>query len=201
MRITTAMMLAAIAACASSEAKVPIDVAVELSAVTLADECGRPPPPAVKFAQPPGKPAPSTPAVAARCAGPNCNFRGSCEQTSMQLAIHSQPGTKPTVLKVKKVELLDTKGNVLEVLTARDPSVWNDGDAKYVAWDQTIGADATLKTMYALSSPSWDKLTNGRYNAHNKTFQLRVTVTIGTGTRTIEKQAITPARLSPPVPT
>ena len=37
--------------------------------------------------------------------------------------------------------------------------------------------------------------------AHEKTFQLRVTVAIGAGSHTVEKQSITPARLPPPVPT
>ncbi len=201
----------ALASCTSSLAKAPDEVTIELSSVTLGDDCApvpapKPAPPATKVAQAPA-PAktPATPSVvapsdspAARCAGPNCG-RGRCDQTSMQLAIVTQAGMKPTTFKITKVELLDEKGKLLETLTSRDPSQWKD--AKYVTWDQTLAANQTLKASYALTAPSWDKLTNGRWNAHSRTFQLRVTMTVGSGTRTVEKQAITAARLPPAVPT
>jgi hypothetical protein len=202
----------ALAGCSStSQAKVPGEITVELSSVTLGDDCAPVTPPASKPA--PAQPAkiaktsPATPAspsvvapgdAAARCAGPSCGRH--CDQTSMQLAIQTQPGTKPTTLKVKRVELLDDKGKLLEVLTAREPTQWAK-DGKYVAWDQTLGGNQHVQASYALTAPSWNKLTNGRWNAHSKTFQLRVTVTVGTGDRTVEKQSITAARLPPAVPT
>ena len=55
--------------------------------------------------------------------------------------------------------------------------------------------------MYDLTAPDWNKLTNGRWNAHSKTFQVRVVVEIGGNNKTVTKQAITAARLPPPVPT
>ncbi|HEU0035039.1 MAG TPA: hypothetical protein VFQ53_30645 [Kofleriaceae bacterium] len=184
--VVLVLCLAAVA-CTSSDAKVPNEITVELAAVTLGDDCA--------------PPKPATPAAVApsRCAGPNCGRR--CDQTSMQLAIRAQPGVKHTTLAIKKVELLDDKGKLLQELAAREGTVWNDAKGAYVAWDQTIDASANLKTMYALAAPNWDKLTNGRWHAHEKTFQLRVTVVIGSGTRTVEKQAITPTRLPPAVPT
>lgn len=202
-------MVSMAAACTAGEASPGADVAVELASVTLADDCGSPPPPppSPAFAQPPAAPSrsaprkPSTPAAAepADCAVGGCGSRRGCEQTSMQLSLRAPAGARPTTIRIKKVELLDGKGKLLQVLAARAPTRWTD--KSYVAWDQQIGAGETLATSYALESPSWDKLTNGRYNAHSKTFQLRVTVTVGTANKTVEKQSITPAMLPPPVPT
>lgn len=199
-KLHTSLLLAAIAACATSDAKIVKieDIRVELAAVTLADDCGpRTPPPSV--VAPPSTPPVPSKTPAARCAGPNCG-RGNCNQTSMQLAIHTEPDIKSTTIKIKKVELLDPKGVVLEVLTARAPARWTD-KGEYVAWDEKIDAGTNYKTMYDLTTPNWDKLTGGRYNAQTKTFQLRVTVLVGTGSRTIEKQSITPTRIPPAVPT
>lgn len=196
------------AACTVGEASPGADVAVELASVTLADDCGSPVPPSPAFAQPPpAAPSrsaprkPSTPSVVAPadCAMEGCGSRRHCEQTSMQLSLRAPAGAKPTTIRIKKVELLDAKGKLLQVLAARTPTRWTDKG--YAAWDQQIGAGEALATSYALESPSWDKLTNGRYNAHSKTFQLRVTVTVGTANKTVEKQSITPAMLPPPVPT
>ncbi len=137
--------------------------------------------------------------MAADCASPGCGRGRGCDQTSMQLALKTKAGVKATQIRIKKVELLDPKGKLLEVLTASDPSRW---DSKaYVPWDQAIGASQTLQTSYVLSSPNWDKLTGSRWEAHTKKFQLRVTVTVGTADRKVEKTSIVPAMLPPPVPT
>ncbi len=207
---------AALAGCGISEAKGGNEVTIDLSAVTLGDDCGPPPPPPpvqqpvapAKLARRPATPGVVAPseapfdaaAPAARCApGVRCGGGGGCNQTSMQLSITAAAGTKPTTVKVSKVELLDAKGKVLEVLTAREPTRWLDGT--YAAWDQTLDAKQHVKASYALAAPNWTKHTNGRWNAHSKTFQLRVTMSVGTGTRTVMKQAITAARLPPAVPT
>jgi hypothetical protein len=198
-----AASLAALAACAASEAAPGTDVSVSLASVTLADDCPSrtPPAPAQPPAAAPARRAPSTPGVAAPsdCGSPSCDVPRHCEQTSMQLSVRAPAGAKPTTIRIKKVELLDPKGKLLQVLAVREAARWTDRG--YVAWDQTIRAAETVAASYALEAPSWDKLTNGRYNAHSKTFQLRVTVTVGTANRTVEKQSITPAMLPPPVPT
>src|SRR5262245_32538301 len=98
--ILPSLMLAALAACAISEAKNPTDVDVQLASVTLADDCGTPPPPPAQpqqgFAKPPpgADSEPTKNEKAARrpsqgsCAGPGqCGQiqRQKCEPTSMQL--------------------------------------------------------------------------------------------------------------------
>lgn len=118
----------------------------------------------------------------------------------MQLAFNAQAGVRPTTIKIKRVELLDTKGNVLEVLSASAPTRWTSKGA-YVKWDEMVEANEVIRASYSLNAPNWTKLTNGRFNAHGHTFQLRVTVTIGTSSRTVEKQSITPARIAPMVVT
>jgi hypothetical protein len=202
-----ALLLLAVVGCGQSAAEAPKpDVTVELAAVTLGDDCVPVPPPATKTPAKPAKP-PASPAQPraipspADCGGPNCGPVGQqCEQTSMQLAITTPAGFAATTVTIKRVELLDPKGKVLEVLSARVPQKWTP-DGTYAAWDEKLGAGATVRAMYALTAPNWDKLTNGRWNAHTKTFQLRVTVAIGTASKTVEKQAITAARIPPAVPT
>lgn len=181
------------------------DVMVELAAVTLGDDCGDNvdlTPPVARLE----KPVPAitrAPSAAPMPPGDICEgcapVRGHCDQTSMQLALRSSEGTGSTLVKIKKVELLDKDGNFLGVLESRTPTRW-DGD-HYVAWDQTIDANGKLAASYLLSSPDWNKLTGGRWSAHSKQFQLRVTLAVGDRDRTVDKQSITPAMLEPPVPT
>lgn len=174
------------------------DVMVELAAVTLGDDCGdsgssAPP---VAVADKPSARAPMPPGDLCEGCAP---YRGHCDQTSMQLALRTGAGTGATFVKIKKVELLDRNGKLLAVLEARLPTKW-DGQ-RYVGWDQRITGDQKLAASYALSAPNWDALTNGRWSAHTRTFQLRVTLAVGTEDRTVDKQSITPAMLEPPVPT
>lgn len=117
----------------------------------------------------------------------------------MQLALRASPGAGPSAVKIKKVELLDNRGKFLAVLDARTPMRW-DG-ASYVEWRESVDAGQKLNASYLLSSPNWDALTAGRWSAHTKTFQLRVTVAIASSDRTVDKRSITPAMLEPSVPT
>ena len=118
----------------------------------------------------------------------------------MQLSIKTPVTFKGGTVKVKKVELLDTKGNVLQTLASRSPRTWAPTGA-YAAWDEKIGAGATTAVMYDLTAPDWNKHTNGRWNAHSMTFQVRVTVEVGNASKTVTKQSITATRLPPAVPT
>jgi hypothetical protein len=178
------------------KAPVDPDVAITLASVTLGDDCGDAaviPPPARRAPSKPMPPADEAPGAAPR------HYRMHCDQTSMQLAVRSTGGDHATTIQVKKVELLDKAGAVLGELESRMPTRWTDDG--YVEWNQTVEANQTLQASYALSSPDWNKLTGSRWNAHSKTFQLRVTLVVGSKDRTVEKQSITPAMLEPPVPT
>lgn len=191
-----ALIALALASCATSEAKPApggaADIDVELSSVTLADDC-KPPP--KRFAQSPDR----RDRAAARCAGPSCH-RDHCEQTSMQLSIVVPANAASTKLAIKRVELLDAKGRVLEELTPYAGTRWT-AKGRYVAWDGSLAAGDTVKASYALAAPSWGKLTKGRHRAHEKRFQLRVTMTLGTASLVVEKKSIAPAMVAPPIVT
>lgn len=191
-------------------AQVKIDVA--LAGVTLADDCPdgvktkpvAPPAAASSGTEVTSAPATSvTPPSAGACAkGANCGIafhRQACEQTSMQLSLRTSGLPAGARVQVKRVELLDTSGKLVGNLATRAPARW-DGSG-YVAWDETVNGTAELATSYKLAAPDWQTIANGKWNAHTLQFQLRVTVTVGTVERTIEKQAITPAMLEPPVAT
>jgi uncharacterized protein YeaO (DUF488 family) len=195
--------LLALAGCAVSNADPTSGVAVDLASVTLSDECGPPPAPPATPPVTPAKPNDQAPAKTAPPGSmvPGAAYRGNCNQTSMQLVIKTPAGMSPTTVKIKRVELLDDKGKLLEVLTTRWPRTWNGATSKYSNWDEKLAAGQSVQAMYDLTTPDWNKLTNGRWNAHTKAFQVRVTVTIGNANKTVEKQSITPARLPPAVPT
>jgi hypothetical protein len=193
----TWVLLALLAGCESaSEATPNQDVTVELAAVTLGDECGANP----------RQPAPPAPKVKTEDAkrDPNADrdadsSRSACEPTTMQLALKAVAAAKPTTIKVKKVELLDDKGKVLETLTAKQPVKW-DGK-KYNVWNESIAGGESLATSYLLNAPDWNKHTKGRRNAHTKKFQVRVTLAVGTQNRTIDKQAVVAVYIEPDVDT
>jgi hypothetical protein len=176
------------------------DVMVELAAVTLADDCGStdlPPPVAAADKPRAGAPASMAPMPPGDiCEG--CVYTPHCDQTSMQLSLRTTGGGSTNVT-VKKVELLDSRGKFLANLDARMPTRW-DGQ-RYVGWDQKIVGEQKLAASYLLSAPDWNALTGNRWNAHTKSFQLRVTLAVGNSDRTVDKQSITPAMLEPPVPT
>ncbi len=180
----------------------PGDVSVELSGVTLGEDCGAgwaPPPPA----PPARRAAPSTPAAMAPadCAEPGCgNHYRACQQTSIQLALHATGTSGPTPVRIRKVELLDAKGASLGELTPKSPSRWSDAGA-YQAWDQTLAPGERAAVSYVLSTPGWNTMEGGMYAQTGKTFQVRVTVLVGAKDRVVEKKAIQPAIAPPPVPT
>jgi hypothetical protein len=202
------LLIALLAGCwsASQTTETPkpaeLDVRVELAAVTLGDDCGDSAvlPPPVASAKP--SDIPVGPGAAAPCMQnmPCGGYHARCDQTSMQLSLKAALGDAPATVKVKKVELLDPMGKVLAELGSRAPTRWTS-DGSYVPWNETIAPGQTLAASYTLTSPNWDALTSGRWNAHGTAFQVRVTLAVGSHERTVDKQAITPARLEPPVPT
>jgi hypothetical protein len=209
MRILAILCLA-LAACAPSDAKSADDYSVTLSSVNLGADCWAPPAPSQAPAKPaapaeaaaprkvPATPPASSVEMPADAAAPARAHPRHCDQTSMQILIKAAAGLKNAPVKVKKVELLDAKGKLIEELTARDAQKWETD--KYGAWDQSVDGGKSYQVMYPLTAPSWHKV-GGRMNAHEKSFQLRVTLSIGAGSHTVEKQSIVPARLPPPVPT
>lgn len=184
--------------CAASEAAPP-QVRVELASVTLADDC---PPPTAPTPAPGGFAVPPPRTALARCAGPQCAQRHqrACEQTAMQLVIEVPRGAAAARFRVVRVELLDERGAVVDQLTARAASRWKQ-TGSYAPWDERLRGGERVAASYALSAPSWTRLTNGRRLAHGHRFQLRVTVAIGAGEQTVEMQSITPARVAPQIVT
>ena len=202
----TSWLLIVLAGCTASSAdnfaKPPPASAltVELGAVTLADDCAPPPPPPAAKVAPSSMVPASPPVPGAAPARTAPGYRGHCDQTTMQLKISTPADFKAGTVKIKKVELLDSDGKLLQSLTARNPRAWKNATT-YLPWDEKVGASAGINSMYDLTSPDWNKLTNGRWNAHSKTFQVRVVVEVGNASKTVTKQAITAARLPPAVPT
>ena len=196
------------------------DVIVELSGVTLGDDCGgtapaNPPKPtrtAASDANPteaasqmaPGRRAPGAPAALAPddCAEPDCGGGGryACHQTSIQLALRATGTTAATPIRIKKVELLDAKGVSLGELTATSPTRWSDAGS-YRAWDQSLAANEQAAVSYVVSRPAWHAMEGGEYAQAGKMFQVRVTVLVGAKDRVIEKAAIQPTIMPPPMPT
>lgn len=192
------------------------DVVVELSGVTLGDDCGGTPPanppkatrtaaaaPSGGASQmAPSRRAPGSPSAVAPadCAEPGCGGRRACQQTSIQLALRATGATAATPIRIKKVELLDAKGATLGELTATSPTRWS-GAGSYQAWDQSIAPNEQAAVSYVLSSPAWHAMEGGQWAQTGKMFQVRVTVLVGANDRVVEKKAIQPTIMPPPMPT
>lgn len=147
---------------------------VELTAVTLADDCGgstpRPPVRGVTASKSSEMDADEAPAAGARARGAR-----RCEQTSMQLAIIVPSGTSATKIRVKSVKLFDDAGTLVGTLTASKPTVWSTKTSTYEAWNEAVAASGTLNVSYVLSQPAWSRVKD----RWNKTFTLKVVVSVG----------------------
>ncbi len=151
-------------------------VTVQMTAATLADDCGGPPP-ASKAKEK---------SVASMRKGDTAHGvmgKRACEQSSMQLSVVAGEGGGPTQLGVKKVELFDDKGALIGELTARMPSVW-DANGVYQAWDQSVAPRQELSVSYALSQPPWDGVPNRRA----QTYVLKAVITIGGGEQSVQRE-------------
>ncbi|MBA3502852.1 MAG: hypothetical protein M4D80_11000 [Myxococcota bacterium] len=160
---------------------------IELTAVTLADDCNGAPPW--------NAPAPSTKGAKAEVevesnnksksraskqdmAGARASRR--CEQTSMQLTIIAGDASN---IQVKSVELFDDAGKSLGMLTASKPTRWSDTNGIYEAWDQNVAASSTSNVSYVLAQPKWD----GIGNRWNRTYTLKTVLSVGGVDQTAEK--------------
>jgi hypothetical protein len=162
-------------------------LAVQITAVTLGDDCGSV-----------GLPARSaTPADAEmdRKRGPgadhDADWQQPCEQTSMQLAVTGAPTGDPTKISVKKVELYDDKGTLIGELTSRNPTVWAQ-TGTYGPWDQMVAPAQALSVSYALSAPDWRKA-GKRYD---RNYTLKAVLTIGSSDRSVQRDV----RVDAPAP-
>jgi len=161
---------------------------VELTSVTLADDCGGTAPIAAP-AKSVLKAAPG-PAGKAKQDADYAYAKRRCEQTSMQIAIVA--GDAAT-LHVKSVELFDESDKSLGTLTASKPTRWSSTNSAYEAWDEAFLAGET-SASYVLSQPPWDHVTD----RWNKTYTLKTVLTIGGVDQTAQKDVTLTAPTSLP---
>lgn len=160
---------------------------VELTAVTLADDCGGAAP----------AHAPAKRALKAKSDSAHVS-RGArrCEQTSMQLAITASAAS---TLTVKSVELFDERGRSLGKLAARKPTRWSDTRGLYEAWDEKLPAATLVNASYVLQQPNWARI-GDRWN---RTYTLKTVVSID-GVESSARKSVTlsaPTTLPPNVKT
>jgi hypothetical protein len=155
----------------------PAKVSVELTAVTLADDCGR-----------------ASKAKSAK--GDSAHGARRCEQTSMQLAITASDASR---IRVKSVELFDEDGKSLGTLTASNPTRWSADNGMYESWDELVPAGSPIHASYVLGQPDWSRIGN----RWNRTYTLKTVVTIGGVDRTAHKDVTlsAPTALPPNVKT
>lgn len=167
-----------------SQPKAALDVKVELTAVTLADDCGG------------GRPGDGVPNLRNRGATRADMAQRRCEQTSMQLAITASAAAK---IQIKSVQLLDESGASLGTLTASAPTRWSSATSTYDAWDETLAPNAAVGVRYVLQQPNWSAIGN----RWNRTFTVKTVVSIGGVDRAAQKSVTlrAPATLPPNVRT
>lgn len=153
---------------------------IELTAVTLADDCG---------GTAPANAPKAKSALKADSAGARARRR--CEQTSMQLSITAAGASR---IKVKSVELFDDTGKSLGKLAPSTPTRWSVDASMYEAWDETVPANSTTSVSYVLQQPDWDRIGN----RWNRTYTLKTVVSIGGVDRTAQKEVTLSAPTSLP---
>lgn len=165
-------------------------ISVEMTAATLADDCGGGP-----------NTAPLVPAKAAKHKsdegppdpGAKAKAKRRCEQSSIQLAIVAPAGAEPAALAVRSVELFGESGALVGKLEARAPSVWSEADG-YTPWDQGIEPGEDLSVSYALTQPDWSTV-DDRWN---QTFTVKAVVSIAGDDRTVQQTVAVAAPTSLP---
>jgi hypothetical protein len=168
---------------------------VELSSVTLADDCG-----GISPYSPPAKTAVTVDEDSASKAkskqkrdsqsAPSLAKR-RCEQTSMQLNIFAGDASS---LRVKSVELFDEAGKSLGTLTASKPTRWSSTTMTYEGWDEAFTAGAESNVSYVLSQPKWDHIAD----RWNKTYTLKTVLSVGGIDQTAQKDVTLTAPTSLP---
>lgn len=157
-------------------ATAPAAVTVQMTAATLADDCGGPP------------------SAAGKQKAARARMDRSCEQSSMQLSVTATAGGEASQIAVKKVELFDDKGTRIAELSARAPSVWDPSGA-YQAWDQRVAPGQDLSVSYALSQPPWRDIPDRRARG----YVLKAVLTVGGGEQAVQSDVqVAAATILPP---
>ena len=172
-------------------------VAISVSSIHLADDCGKPANTA------PPTPGVVTPTPPRAYAVPGRASQRPCDQSVLQLQLVAAATATATTIAIHKIELLNNAGSILGELTSRSPKQWLAA-GKYAAWDQKIAGGATIKASYALSAPLWPSYGLTRAAAAKQTYRLRVTVTTNGNEQVVTGQATVvspPTPIQPSVPT
>lgn len=142
---------------------------VEVSAVSLADDCD-------------GLPA----GLAADCdPGGDCSL--PCQQTSMQMSFGSDGPTQAVAVKILEVRLFAKEtGELVDKLSARAPSRWVDDDGSYQSWDEQLPPNADTKAKYDLGAPDWAEIDH----TPNTLFYIEVDVEIDGTVTTVESDEL-----------
>lgn len=165
---------------------------VELSSVTLADDCGGTAPYTAPSAKKTATLVDEDPAPKAKAKRDSARMeKRRCEQTSMQLTIFAGDAS---TLHVKSVELFDEAGKSLGTLTASKPTRWSSTTMTYEAWDEAFAASAEANVSYVLSQPAWAKIPD----RWNKTYTLKTVLTVGGVDQTAQKDVTLTAPTSLP---
>ncbi|MCX4244773.1 hypothetical protein [Paraliomyxa miuraensis] len=168
-------------------------ITVQMTAATLADDCGGGPntPPR----EPPMK-AKRSKSDAGLSAKSKAKRR--CEQSSIQLAIVAPEGARPAAMAVRSVELMLESGTSLGMLEARAPSVWSDADG-YLPWDQKVEPGQDLSVSYALTQPDWSKVED----RWNQTYTVKAVLSVDGDDQTVQQsvEVDAPTSLPPNVKT
>lgn len=171
----------------STPQRAGLDVSVVLTAATLADDCGgssgaRPPPVLSKGDRQDIEPN-------------RAKAKRRCEQTSMQLSITSAPGNGPARVLVKKVELFDSSGKSIGVLSSSDPTVWDESGA-YVPWDERVAPSSTIAVSYALGQPVF-----AEGDGRDQTYTVKALVSVDGVDRSLSQELSTRTARPPMVKT
>jgi len=106
-----------------------------------------------------------------------------CGQSTMQIAVTGQ-GDFSSKLKLVEVRLLGPNDEILGIIAARSPTIWNNNG--YLPWDQVVQPKTDVKASYKLSLDNWGKIEKnlGR-SSYGPMFLIEADIDIGGVRKTI----------------
>ena len=110
----------------------------------------------------------------------------------VQLSVRSGEKAKPSKITLKSVELYEGERKI-GTLAAKAPKAW-DGSGEYRSWNEKAVPGKELLVSYEIAEPDWSTTEDRK----NKTFRIRVTMSVAGENRALEEDVAIDAEISLP---
>lgn len=138
-------------------------VRVAFGSITLRQDCPDPPqaggPEAVAPAAPAKRAPPSDSARPGAQGEPGARpfERRTCQQSAIQLTF-TNPGAEAASVEISEITVLVPSHDKSATVSFRGPARWSPDANRYAPWDEKLEPNATARTTYRITPPSFPEL-------------------------------------------